>query len=464
MVDRALAWVNDNLDEFSPLTGERRFDMQRMKRFLELAVMITSCTTSPRDHEAALAKPVALLTTSLDQRGFVDWMVRYPSTLVQYLHIFTAYKSATNADHHHTTLLHRALESGFEEHIERAPHRVMEARMALDWAGLADDIPSWEELLQNSIAGRLPSSLVIRDDAIYALTHVVMFATRYGIDGPERLRATDLPRLAHLLEDLMIPMCQERHWDLVGELLFSWDCLQLPQSPVVDRAWTAFLDAQENDGSFPPPPAALKERPRWAGQAFTSGGRTRGQWIEAFCAALPHGSRRHHRRVLSCTETQSLLRLIPERSGGTGRQRMMTIDHLDVSSMEESARSWTDALFQRVRDEPPSDAQPLCELIVGVHLCNALAPEEQSAARSATIQDVASFMEQQYGADAFATVAQTMKLLTATLLQAYRDQGYLSRPLSGPERQDPRRAERGSGYRHHARAYGKTGAPLWRGN
>ncbi len=91
---------------------------------------------------------------------------------------------------------------------------------------------------------------------------------------------------------------------------------------------------------------------------------------------------------------------------------MMTIDHLDVSSMEESARSWTDALFQRVRDEPPSDAQPLCELIVGVHLCNALAPKEQSAARSATIQDVASFMEQQYGADAFATVAPTMKLLT----------------------------------------------------
>ncbi len=201
-----------------------------------------------------------MLTTSLDQRGFVDWMVRYPSTLVQYLHIFTAYKSATNADHHHTTLLHRALESGFEEHIERAPHRVMEARMALDWAGLDDDIPSWEELLQNSIAGRLPSSLVIRDDAIYALTHVVMFDTRYGIDGPERLRETDLPRLAHLLEDLMIPMCQERHWDLIGELLFSWDCSSSRDRPS-STGHGGILDAQENDGSFPPRPAALKERP-----------------------------------------------------------------------------------------------------------------------------------------------------------------------------------------------------------
>jgi hypothetical protein len=110
-------------------------------------------------------------------------------------------------------------------------------------------------------------SLHLGEHGIYELTHVVMFMTRFGLHPQPALDLAAPARLRGPLSDLIVAMCQERHWDLLGELLFSWECLRLERSPVSERGWRAFLAAQDADGSFPPPAAIERRRAARSGGA-----------------------------------------------------------------------------------------------------------------------------------------------------------------------------------------------------
>jgi hypothetical protein len=178
--------------------------------------------------------------------------MRSPAAFLQHLHLYTAYRTAVGESRVQRALIQRALDNGFDQFIERPPYRLLELRMCLDWLGLEHDGPSWASLLERSTLARLPSALHIRVDDMYALTHVLMFATRVGLELPFRLTPGQVARLEPLLSDLIVAMCQEGHWDLLGELLICWDCLHLPHSLIVRRAWEALLRMQADDGSFPP--------------------------------------------------------------------------------------------------------------------------------------------------------------------------------------------------------------------
>ena len=252
-VDRALGWVARNLNEFDPLATDRRFDIPRMKRFTEMALMLSVYIGATGDtSRPAIRGPIELLAASLEEPRFFDWAMRSPAAMLQHLHLYTAYRTAVGESPAQRTLILRALDNGFDRFVERPPYRLMEFRMCMEWLELPDRGPSWCELLDRSTAASLPAALHLRVDDLYALTHVVMFATRIGLEPPDRFTPEQIARFEPLLSDLIIAMCQEGHWDLLGELLMCWDCLHLPSTPIVRRAWAAFVRMQAADGSLPP--------------------------------------------------------------------------------------------------------------------------------------------------------------------------------------------------------------------
>jgi hypothetical protein len=92
---------------------------------------------------------------------------------------------------------------------------------------------------------------LLSDHAFYAITHVILFACRFGVLRSALPAWLSSREVSILLSDLIIVSAQERNWDLLGELLLSWDSLGFPDTGIAAAGWESFLDAQRPDGAFP---------------------------------------------------------------------------------------------------------------------------------------------------------------------------------------------------------------------
>jgi hypothetical protein len=57
----------------------------------------------------------------------------------------------------------------------------------------------------------------------------------------------------------LVVTCQERNWDLLGELLLCWDCMGFEPSSLTTAAWASFLDAFQADGAVLPRPLKVND-------------------------------------------------------------------------------------------------------------------------------------------------------------------------------------------------------------
>ncbi|GAB2859511.1 hypothetical protein GCM10022221_68770 [Actinocorallia aurea] len=105
-----------------------------------------------------------------------------------------------------------------------------------------------EETIAGTWLGRFPEPWHLDYEHAYAVTHTVFYLTNWG------LRPSHLPSaLAGYLSD-WLPCwsqvwCEEKDWDLLGELLAVDACL--PQPALDERLWTHLAEAQLPDGSLP---------------------------------------------------------------------------------------------------------------------------------------------------------------------------------------------------------------------
>src|SRR5262249_40735010 len=100
------------------------------------------------------------------------------------------------------------------------------------------------------------SALLLGEDGTYGLTHVLMYLYGFGIRRAS-IPAHQRESLRRLLSMLLVGVCQDRHWDLLAELLLCWEAIGYPPTPLVDRAWEALLAVQRGDGAIPGPEWAL---------------------------------------------------------------------------------------------------------------------------------------------------------------------------------------------------------------
>ena len=256
---RALAWVFQHRDRFSLFDERDTYRPDRMKPFIELAIML-GVRAATGDIASPLARKATRLFESASRRpDFTHWIFRRPAEIVNYAELCSALTELGGDARELRETLQHAVDMGVLSQIERLPHRDVELAAALDWAGVRHSLPSLGDLCAETILGQPFSASLLDNSAIYAITHVIIFACRFGLLRnalPAWLGSTTI---STLLSDLIVVTSQEGNWDMLGELLLCWDSIGFEHSRVTGAGWELFLDVFRADGAVPPAATGVKE-------------------------------------------------------------------------------------------------------------------------------------------------------------------------------------------------------------
>jgi hypothetical protein len=252
----AIDWIVNHLDRFTPFDDDDTYCVSRTKPFIELALMFAVYVAVTRDKVSPTVQRAAQLFQAASKRpDFTDWTLRFPAEIVNYAELCAAVDELGGDAGELRYRLQSAVDAGALSQIERLPHRLLELRAALDWAGVVHSLPTIGDICAQTILGKALSAPLLTDSAIYAVTHVIIFGCRFSLlQGalPGWLRSAPVRTL---LCDLLVVTSQERNWDLLGELLLCWDCLGFEHDQVTAAGWASFLDAFRADGAVLPGPA-----------------------------------------------------------------------------------------------------------------------------------------------------------------------------------------------------------------
>lgn len=364
MMSGALRWVDEHLDEFDPFKGGRPFEMRHGQKIAELATMLHCYVELTGDEQGPEVRRILDLVRTADRnRELTDRLLRSPAELVLYCILYVVLRARGHDDPDRREVLQRAVDAGLLGQTERVVHRQMDISLHLEWAGLEHSWPCLEDLCAASILGQGPCPLYLDENAVYALTHVLMFLYGFGLRQPARDPGIDLEELQRLLSRLLIIACQEHHWDLLGELLLCWDCAGLAATPVSVASWRALLSAQEPSGAVPGPETALPP------------GRT--------AANPPLGAFAHRYHTTLVCIIAGALRLNRSRSGRVQQAPLPACQSNlpawgGAKPAAQRARRWLDALFATA--EAADQPEMLCRILVGRRLCGAILGEEPETA------------------------------------------------------------------------------------
>jgi hypothetical protein len=255
-VSLAIDWIFHRLDRFSPFDDDDVYRPSRAKPFIELAIMFAVQAAVNGDRASPIVQSAAQFFQAASERDdFTDWILRFPEDIVNYAELCVAVDELGGDAGELRQRLQSAVDAGGLAQAERLPHRLLELRVALDWAGVVHSLPPTGDICAQTILGQAPSAPLLSDSAIYAITHVLIFGSRFGLrrdDLPEWLRA---PSVRSLLCDLMVVTSQAQNWDLLGELLLCWDCVGFKHDLVTAAGWASFLEAFRADGAVLSRPA-----------------------------------------------------------------------------------------------------------------------------------------------------------------------------------------------------------------
>jgi len=252
-VSTAFSWVLEHLEAFDPLCRATACSPKETKALVELGIMLLGYSSATGDRlSPGLARAVDFVREICHRPDFIDWCIRSPESFAHFVD-FAAVLRFFEVEHAELRVrLERAISCGAAAyHVERVPFQLMNLRLSLELADLTNTLPSIDTIYKSSILTNELSAAYISQSSAYAITHIIMFSTKYGADRPSVPPQLQSKRIHRLLSDMIVCLCQERHWDLLGEFLFAWECLELPASSLTARAWRVFLDAQRDDGSFP---------------------------------------------------------------------------------------------------------------------------------------------------------------------------------------------------------------------
>lgn len=367
-VEKGMAWMDAHLDEFDPFAAGQPFEIRLGQRVGELAILLHSylALTGRSDDRTAL-RMAKMLERIQHHPEFVARLIRSPLEFILFAEVYANLRAVGRDDPEMHALIQRVLDAGFLQQTERFPNRMMDIRACLDMGGLESDFPPLPVLYKRSIlAGRLDPLLLSQDD-LYAITHVLMFlygfGTRCDYSVPEGSRAD----LECLLPGLLVLVAQERHWDLMAELLICWECVGLAATEISERAWEELEELQDSEGAVPGPEWAARlhselsepsEAPADRGSYFSHHYHTT---LVSLIAACLRSRRLDGRALLSP------LRGAPS----TVRERPPRVER--GRDAARAARSWLGRLTDDVLSDGDAQAGLLSQLLLGHWTAAALA-------------------------------------------------------------------------------------------
>ncbi|HVR06713.1 MAG TPA: hypothetical protein VMW75_01585 [Thermoanaerobaculia bacterium] len=369
-IDRALGWILAHLDLFDPFRGGRPFAIKHGQRLGEIAILLHAYTGITGERESpAMGRIVSLLESVRARRELGDRLLRSPAELVLFVEIYAALRSVGHDDPGDRVLIQRALDARLPQQLERLPHRMMDIASCLEWGGFAHRWPSLRRLYGASILGATPSALLLSEDGMYGLTHVLMYLYGFG------LRRASIPRrqresLRRLLSMLLVGVGQDRHWDLLAELLLCWEAIGYPPTALADRAWEALLAAQQEDGSIP--------GPEWARPIYEAASRDVRQDAEGVREAyFAH----HYHTTLVAIIAACLRRRNLAAPAARSRQRRparapspgLAPPVPGLREASAAAAGWLQGVLDTLCRAPGAPAEDLYRTLLGLHFADALA-------------------------------------------------------------------------------------------
>lgn len=258
---RALGWLASERDRFLPAGGT--FRGRDVKLISELALLVNSLRRQPLPGSTSQRLAVESLTDTLEAASAVALASprasATPADVVFHAILGSALDSRGEASARHRRVVTRAIAAGALDHTERVPHLLMEERRVLDWLDVPHSLPSWEALVSASLLGRPLRAARLSEPTAYQLTHDIMFVAGFDPVPTAAMALLHRSNLRTVLSEAMVRFANEQHWDLLGEFLQCWDCLQLPaEDSIPGKAWTELLTQQADNGSFHGPPQYAK--------------------------------------------------------------------------------------------------------------------------------------------------------------------------------------------------------------
>lgn len=254
LLQSALDWLVENARFFTVPDELREVEVDDVvQRLTELAVAIRVLEARGGAPRRDLAPLTLLLKGALAREDLVHRLLRSPVHLPLIGYLLAALPDARSDWHALLRQVQERVDYGFLEQDERLPFRTMDVAYALESAGLRHQLSDWQTLNDSSVLSHDLRIPVIDRSTAYAVTHAVFFSTGFGARGGASHALITNPELPQLLTSLIVCMSLEDDWDLLGELLLSWECLHLPPSDITRLAWRDLWDAQQEDGSFPGP-------------------------------------------------------------------------------------------------------------------------------------------------------------------------------------------------------------------
>lgn len=407
--EAALTWAVDHLAEFHPLQDGVAFEVVRGQRMSELATMAYCHVQLGGDCDGpAMSQVLNFLDLLQRDRRLADRVLRMPAEFVLFSDVYGSMRCLGREDPVLGQLLRRALAAGLPVQMERPPHRLMDVGLTLELGRLQSDWPTMESLYPQSIAARVHAAHKLDEAAVYALTHVIMFLFGFGTRESDAVTPADRTRLAGVLSDLIVCMCQERHWDLLTELLICWDCLDLAPTQLTRRAWSTLVSQQRSDGAVPGPVQALR--------LYEASGRHPDPETDP---ALDFAY--HYHTTLLAIIAGTLRRNRAARPAAPAPQKSSAPvgsgDDVEIKPVFAGALAWLTETLDVVNSGPTVSPASLCAIVVGVHICSCMLPATPQPI-DAILGRCAQQMNQLAADDpsSFDSVPATMRLLAGAVL------------------------------------------------
>jgi hypothetical protein len=244
--DKSFAWLQENRKEFSFALGRTELDRcLLMKPFSELVLALSvleRCDFKVRDDLDWAWKEIR------NGEHVLDLLLVRPD-LTDLIGVVASFASCGYKNSELIKWIGYLRSTRGTRHFEQARWSKIAFEYSLSKLGLRTKHLD----LSKTWMASLPEPWVIGDSMAYSVTHNVFYASDFGAS----LRVFRVQLLEYLRMWLPVwTRCfvEEKHWDMVGELLLAGKCIGCVGS--MDAYVEQFFDIQNSDGTFPGPDGA----------------------------------------------------------------------------------------------------------------------------------------------------------------------------------------------------------------
>jgi hypothetical protein len=255
VADKALSWLQRNLDGFEPFQGTNQPEEYRQKALVELALLCLYLHSHPTfSYDERVTACLDFIREVHRNPYFRDGMFRLGNLFLPH-GILTVVLCSCGllGDECDWKAIQELVDNSNITCTERLPFRSIELWLVLGHGGFGHRLPSPKEFYRHSMLSKRINPIYVSNEDAYAITHTLFYLSDFTRHPISVFYPKGADRAHWVVEQLLGMYVQKMNWDLVGELLLSCACLRKTTSDLYRLGWQALSDAQLPDGAVPGP-------------------------------------------------------------------------------------------------------------------------------------------------------------------------------------------------------------------